>query len=114
MSTKIIVALDSEEEAVLNALVENLNPQWCRLKIGKTLFTRLGPAWVKSLQAKGFDVFLDLKFHDIPQQVQGACQAAGELGVWMVNVHALGGLAMLKAAKAGVEKAQRLTGKKPY
>jgi len=107
-TSKIIVALDGEEENLLKIL----DPSTCRLKVGKTLFTRLGPTWVKSLCAQGFDVFLDLKFHDIPQQILGACQQAAELGVWMVNVHALGGLAMLQAAKAGVEKAAQTTGKK--
>lgn len=112
VSNKIIVALDFENEAPLNELVAKLDPAQCRLKIGKTLFTQYGPQWVAKLQAQGFDIFLDLKFHDIPQQVSGACYAAAKLGVWMTNVHASGGLAMLKAAKAGIDRAEQETGKR--
>lgn len=112
VSNKIIVALDFENEAPLNELLAKLNPNQCRLKIGKTLFTQYGPQWVAKLQALGFEIFLDLKFHDIPQQVQGACYAAAKMGVWMTNVHASGGLAMLKAARAGVDKAAQETGHK--
>lgn len=95
----IVVALDfhSREEAL--ALARRLSPRDCRVKVGKTLFTRAGPDVVKALQDMGFDVFLDLKFHDIPHTVAGAVQAAAELGVWMVNVHAFGGRAMLEAAR---------------
>ena len=95
----IVVALDfhSREEAL--ALARRLSPRDCRVKVGKTLFTRAGPDVVKALQDMGFDVFLDLKFHDIPHTVAGAVQAAAELGVWMVNVHASGGRAMLEAAR---------------
>lgn len=95
----IVVALDfhSREEAL--ALARRLSPRDCRVKVGKTLFTRAGPDVVKALQDMGFDVFLDLKFHDIPHTVAGAVQAAAELGVWMVNVHASGGRAMLDAAR---------------
>lgn len=102
---KVIIALDMEDITQLNAIVNQLNPAECRLKIGKTLFTRFGPEWVKQLHLQGFEIFLDLKFHDIPQQIYGACLAAAELGVWMLNVHALGGLAMLKAARSAVDKA---------
>lgn len=112
VSNKIIIALDFEDEAPLYELLAKLNPNQCRLKIGKTLFTQYGPQWVSKLQAMGFEIFLDLKFHDIPQQVQGACYAAAKMGVWMTNVHASGGLAMLKAAKAGVDKAAQETGHK--
>lgn len=105
-SPKIIVALDDHNPAALEALIHQLDPHLCRLKIGKTLFTQSGPELIRQLHKKGFEIFLDLKFHDIPQQVAGACKAAAELGIWMVNVHALGGLAMLKAAKEGVEEAQ--------
>lgn len=108
---KIIVALDCENRDELQAIVDKLDPQECRLKIGITLFTKYGPELVKSLHHLGFEVFLDLKFHDIPQQVAGACQAAAELGVWMVNVHASGGLAMLKAARAAIDNTP--TPKKP-
>lgn len=95
----IVVALDfhSREEAL--ALARRLSPRDCRVKVGKMLFTRAGPDVVKALQDMGFDVFLDLKFHDIPHTVAGAVQAAAELGVWMVNVHASGGRAMLDAAR---------------
>jgi orotidine-5'-phosphate decarboxylase len=102
LEPKIIVALDLDEESRLKALIATMDPKTCRLKIGKTLFTRFGPAWVKQLQDQGFEIFLDLKFHDIPQQVAGACLQAAQLGVWMVNVHALGGMSMLQAAKAAV------------
>jgi len=112
VSNKIIIALDFEDEAPLNELLAKLNPKQCRLKIGKTLFTQYGPQWVTKLQAQGFEIFLDLKYHDIPQQVGSACYAAAKMGVWMTNVHASGGMAMLKAAKAGVDKAAKETGKK--
>lgn len=102
--SKVIIALDVEDENEMFKLINSLDPSACRLKVGKTLFTQYGPDWVKQLQIRGFDIFLDLKFHDIPQQVAGACRAAEKLGVWMVNVHALGGLAMLKAARAAVDK----------
>lgn len=102
VQSKVIVALDFDDAQAVEKLIDRLNPKICRLKIGITLFTQYGPQWVQSLQQSGFDVFLDLKFHDIPVQVQGACRQAAKLGVWMVNVHALGGLKMLEAAKTGV------------
>jgi orotidine-5'-phosphate decarboxylase len=79
-------------------LVSQLDPDLCRLKIGKEMFTRLGPGFVEKLAARGFDIFLDLKFHDIPNTVAAACAAAADLGVWMINVHALGGRRMMEAA----------------
>jgi len=88
-------------------LVARLTPDLCRLKVGKELFTRAGPRLVEDLAARGFDVFLDLKFHDIPNTVASACHAAAELGVWMLNVHALGGERMLLAAKEGVARARQ-------
>ena len=103
--SKIIVALDYPDAQSAMRLVEQLMPDLCRLKVGKELFTRAGPALVETLAARGFDVFLDLKFHDIPNTVASACQAAAELGVWMLNVHALGGERMLQAAKEGVSRA---------
>ena len=103
--SKIIVALDYPDAQSAMQLVEQLMPDLCRLKVGKELFTRAGPALVETLAARGFDVFLDLKFHDIPNTVASACQAAAELGVWMLNVHALGGERMLQAAKEGVSRA---------
>lgn len=99
---KIIVALDFAAAAEALALVERLDPARCRLKVGKELFTRSGPALVERLVASGYGVFLDLKFHDIPATVGRACAAAVDLGVWMLNVHALGGARMLAAARAAV------------
>jgi orotidine-5'-phosphate decarboxylase len=103
MGSKIIVALDFHTEKEALTFVSSLTPNLCRLKIGKSLFTRCGPKLVKQLVSLGFDVFLDLKFHDIPTTVHDACLAAMDLGVWMVNVHAQGGLAMLEASKKAVE-----------
>jgi orotidine-5'-phosphate decarboxylase len=96
---QIIIALDFASESDCLDLVEKLDPALCRLKIGKELFTRFGPALVKKIQVRGFDIFLDLKFHDIPNTVAAACRAAADLGVWMCNVHASGGRAMLEAAR---------------
>ena len=104
---QIIVALDFADVAHVRALVSRLDPQRCRLKVGKELFTHAGPSIVAELCAHGFDVFLDLKFHDIPNTVARACQAAADLGVWMVNVHASGGRKMLEAARDAVSGAQR-------
>ena len=94
--TPIIVALDFAEKKTLLALVDQLDPTQCRLKIGKEVFTRFGPEMVRELQNKGFEIFLDLKFHDIPNTVVKALQSAADLGVWMVNVHALGGIKMME------------------
>lgn len=94
----VIVALDYPAAEPALALAAQLSPELCRLKVGKELFTRCGPKLVEQLQQQGFDVFLDLKFHDIPNTVAGAVRAAGELGVWMVNVHAGGGRRMMEAA----------------
>jgi orotidine-5'-phosphate decarboxylase len=97
--TKIIVALDYADAVSALALVERLDPALCRLKVGKELFTVAGPELVRVLVARGFEVFLDLKFHDIPNTVAAACRAAAGLGVWMVNVHASGGRRMMTAAQ---------------
>jgi orotidine-5'-phosphate decarboxylase len=99
---RIIVALDysSAEDAL--AFVSRVTPLTCRLKVGKELFTAAGPALVETLVQRGFDIFLDLKYHDIPNTVAGACRAAAGLGVWMINVHALGGRRMLEAARDAV------------
>jgi orotidine-5'-phosphate decarboxylase len=102
---RVIVALDYPDRAAAMALVERLQPGLCRLKVGKELFTRAGPQLVEELAARGFDVFLDLKFHDIPNTVASACHAAADLGVWMLNVHALGGERMLLAAREGCSRA---------
>jgi orotidine-5'-phosphate decarboxylase len=103
--SRIIVALDYPDAQTAMELVDRLEPGSCRLKVGKELFTRSGPALVEKLCGKGFDVFLDLKFHDIPNTVANACHAAADLGVWMLNVHALGGARMLAAAREGVARA---------
>ncbi|MGM0769580.1 MAG: orotidine-5'-phosphate decarboxylase [Pseudomonadota bacterium] len=100
---KIIVALDFPSERPALALVDQLDPARCRLKVGKELFTRSGPALVRSLQDRGFDVFLDLKFHDIPNTTSAAVAAAADLGVWMVNVHASGGENMMVACRERLE-----------
>ncbi len=98
MQSPVIVALDYPAAEPALELAARLSPQLCRLKIGKELFTRCGPALVEELQQRGFDIFLDLKYHDIPNTVAGAVRAAAELGVWMVNVHAGGGRRMMEAA----------------
>jgi len=95
---KIIVALDFDELDKAKNLVNQLDPSLCKLKVGKEMFTLFGPEWVKYLVTSGFKVFLDLKFHDIPNTVAKACKAAAELNVWMVNVHASGGKKMMSAA----------------
>jgi orotidine-5'-phosphate decarboxylase len=105
-SSPVIVALDFPSEGETMQLVDQLEPALCRLKVGKELFTRCGPALVKKLVDKKFDVFLDLKYHDIPNTVAQACVAAADLGVWMVNVHALGGEKMMQAAKDALLKNQ--------
>lgn len=102
--TPLIVALDFPRAELALAMAAHLDPQQCRLKVGKELFTSAGPALVEALQKRGFQVFLDLKFHDIPATVAGACRAAASLGVWMLNVHASGGRAMLEAARAAVDQ----------
>ncbi len=94
----IIVALDYPDSVAALQMASLLDPQDCRVKVGKELFTRAGPSIVEALQAQGFDVFLDLKFHDIPNTTAMAVKAAAELGVWMVNVHASGGRRMMEAA----------------
>ena len=99
---RVIVALDFASADAALALVARLKPQSCRLKVGQELFTAAGPALLEKLNQRGFDIFLDLKFHDIPNTVAGACRAAARLGVWMMNVHALGGRAMLEAARDAV------------
>lgn len=100
---KIIVALDYADADSALKLVNQLDPALCRLKVGKELFTAAGPQFVEKLSASNFGVFLDLKFHDIPNTVAKACSAASNLGVWMLNVHASGGLEMMQAAKQAVD-----------
>jgi len=107
MSSRVIVALDYADAQSAMALVDRLQPSACRLKVGKELFTAAGPAFVATIAQRGFDIFLDLKFHDIPNTVAQACKAAAQLGVWMVNVHALGGRTMMSAAREAIESAPR-------
>ena len=99
MKSPIIVALDYADRTQAEAMADRLDPALCRVKIGKELFTRAGPDLVSALTARGFDVFLDLKFHDIPNTTAAAVAAAADLGVWMVNVHASGGPSMMDAAR---------------
>jgi orotidine-5'-phosphate decarboxylase len=101
---KVVVALDFDNKADALAFVDKIKPSDCRLKVGKEMFTYFGPEFVKELTRRGFDVFLDLKFHDIPNTVAKAVTAAAELGVWMVNVHASGGREMMVKAKQALEK----------
>lgn len=100
---KVIVALDyADQNAALN-FIDQIDPSSCRLKIGKEMFTHFGPTFVKQIVDRNFDLFLDLKFHDIPNTVAKAVAASADLGVWMVNVHASGGRRMMEAAKASLE-----------
>ncbi len=96
---KVIVALDFPDEASTLAFIDQIDADLCRVKIGKELFTCCGPSLVRAVVSKGFDVFLDLKYHDIPNTVAHACKAAADLGVWMLNVHAMGGQVMMEAAR---------------
>jgi orotidine-5'-phosphate decarboxylase len=103
--SRVIVALDYSNQKQALEFVAKTSPDQCKLKIGKELFTYAGPQLVEKLVSKGFDVFLDLKFHDIPNTVKKAVYAAAQLEVWMVNVHAMGGQSMLAAAREGVDMA---------
>ena len=102
--SKIIVALDYADATSALNLAAKLDPNMCKLKVGKELFTAAGPTLIEQLVKKQFKVFLDLKFHDRPITVAKACQAASSLGIWMLNVHACGGAAMMQAALEGVNK----------
>jgi orotidine-5'-phosphate decarboxylase len=103
----VIVPLDFPDADAALAMAARLDPALCRVKVGKELFVAAGPAVVARLQERGFEVFLDLKFHDIPNTVAGACRAAARLGVWMLNVHAAGGEAMMRAAREAVQGVPR-------
>lgn len=103
-NSPIVVALDFEQKNAALNLVSQLDPALCRLKVGKEMFTHFGPSLITELQQRHFDVFLDLKFHDIPNTVAKAVQAAADLGVWMVNVHACGGSRMMQAAREALVK----------
>lgn len=104
---KVLIALDFASEQPALDFISNLSPSSCRLKVGKELFAVAGPAFVKKLIDEDFDVFLDLKYHDIPNTVAKAVQAAARMGVWMVNVHALGGRKMMEAAKAALQEFEK-------
>lgn len=104
-TSPIIVALDYGYREQALKMADRLDPALCRVKVGKELFTREGPAILRELHQRGFEVFLDLKFHDIPNTVAKACGVAADLGVWMVNVHASGGTRMMEAARQAVEQA---------
>lgn len=106
-TSRVIVALDVPTPAEALALAEQLDPAQCRVKVGKELFTASGPRLVERMSALGFEVFLDLKFHDIPNTVASACREAAKLGVWMIDVHALGGRAMMQAAREAIESVAR-------
>ena len=103
LDPKVVVALDFDTKANALAFVDRVTPELCRLKVGKEMFTHFGPELVKEFVDRGFDVFLDLKFHDIPNTVAKAVTAAAELGVWMVNVHASGGPRMMTAASEALK-----------
>jgi orotidine-5'-phosphate decarboxylase len=100
----LIIALDHPSLDAALCLADRLDPRRCRVKVGKELFTRSGPDVIEALHGRGFQVFLDLKFHDIPNTVAAAVQAAAEQGVWMVNVHASGGRRMMEAARERLER----------
>ncbi len=104
MGPRIVVAMDFDNADQCLAMAKRLSPSDCRLKVGKELFTACGPKIVEQLMSLGFSVFLDLKFHDIPNTTSKAVKAAADLGVWMVNVHASGGERMLNAARNGLEQ----------
>ena len=106
LGPRIIIALDYPNEASAWHLIDQLDAEVCRLKIGKEMFTRLGPDFVRKVINKGFDVFLDLKYHDIPNTVAAACEAGADLGVWMMNVHAAGGRKMMETAANRLAKLQ--------
>jgi len=100
------VALDFPDMKTAADAVASLEPGLCRLKVGKELFTSAGPALIEMLINRGFDVFLDLKFHDIPNTVARACAVAARMGIWMVNIHASGGREMLLAAREAIDEQQ--------
>lgn len=111
MSSRLIIALDFPSAELALNFVKQVSPQNCKLKVGFELFVAAGPEFVRKLVNQGFDVFLDLKFHDIPNTVAAACRSAASLGVWMLNVHASGGDKMMLAARealAGFQQAPKL------
>ena len=105
VTSPVVVALDFPHVDAALGMADLLDPSKCRVKVGKELFTREGPAIVRALHDRGFEVFLDLKYHDIPNTVAKACAVAADMGVWMLNVHAFGGPRMLEAARQAVDQA---------
>lgn len=103
-NSRVVVSLDFPSAKQALDICQKLNPTECKLKIGKELFTREGPTLVERFIKKGFDVFLDLKYHDIPNTVASACRVAADLGVWMLNVHASGGRVMMETACEALDK----------
>lgn len=106
MSSRLIIAIDFATAEQALAFVEPLSPAQCKLKVGFELFVAAGPEFVRQLTGRGFEVFLDLKFHDIPNTVASACKAAAGLGVWMINVHAAGGAKMMAAAREALQSVE--------
>jgi len=109
IKSPVIVALDFPSTQSALTLVDQLEPSQCRLKVGKELFALGGPELVKTLQEREFDVFVDLKYHDIPTTVAKACRALSDMGVWMLNVHSLGGPKMIAAAREAIEQSGHST-----
>ncbi|MCL9684244.1 orotidine-5'-phosphate decarboxylase [Legionella maioricensis] len=103
MVSKLIVALDFDNQDDALNLVDKLDPTSCALKVGSEMFTLFGANFIKLLVSRQFKIFLDLKFHDIPNTVAQACKACADLGVWMINVHALGGFKMMQTAREAIE-----------
>ena len=101
---KLFIAIDTNDSNKAKDLIQKLSPEICGIKVGKELFTACGPGIIEWIQEKGFKVFLDLKYHDIPNTVERACFAASKMGVSILNVHALGGKNMMLAAKEGIDK----------
>ena len=101
---QIFVALDCSSELDAKKITNKLDPEYCGIKVGKELFTAVGPKIIDYIHNKGFKVFLDLKYHDIPNTVKKACNNAADLGVYMLNVHAMGGSEMMLSAKEGVDQ----------
>jgi len=104
MNSTIIIALDFQKEKDALLFVEKLDPQACKLKVGLEMFTAFGQPFIHQLMSQGFDIFLDLKFHDIPNTVAAACRKVAEMNLWMTNVHALGGLKMMQAAQQAIQE----------
>ena len=98
-NSPIVVAIDKASLNEALQLADQLDPSLCRVKVGKELFTRCGPQIINELHSRGFEVFLDLKFHDIPNTTAQAVLAAADMGVWMVNVHASAGLVAMQESK---------------